>query len=79
MSQCEDHRDVGPSCHHRHKESLPRSVKVKIDSSTSNLHKWLEKWSEAELIKLLDISEHLLWALTLILLDAQRYPVILAV
>lgn len=52
------------------------------DSSISNLHKWLEKWSEAGLIKLLD-SQHLLWEqrrpIAIILLDAQRYPVILAV
>lgn len=75
MSRCEDHMDV--------RSPMPPQTQgelAKEHQSKDNLHKWLEKWSEA---RLLGTSEHLLWgqrrAITLVLLDAQRYPVILAV
>ena len=82
MSKCEDHTGVASLMSPQTQGELAKGHQGE-DSSASNLHKSLGKWSEAGLIKLVDSSEHLLWgqrrAVTLILLDAQRYPVILAV
>lgn len=82
MSKCEDYMGVGSLTPLRNQGELAKGCQCE-DSSASNLHKLLEKWSEAGLIKPLDISERLFWgqrrAITLVLLDAQRYPVILAV